>query len=1040
MRRHLLAVLAAILLAPLTPMVLVAAPAQADAGPATTHPRLLFSADDVKDLRTRVSTPGSVHAAAWARLQERAEGHLLKVHPDLLRPGVCVPGEPILLHGNYNGLECAYNLQNEMPTYLIDLGMAYQLSGDARYGRRVIELISALGDAGFPYWSGQDLGIGDLLEGVGLGFDWTYELMTPQERRKIVDDVTAHQDLLFVRPLFEYTNEASTYPSSNWMGVTAGGAGLTLLAIKGEPGAPTTFTSPPQTGFSNVPAFPETTYTFDQYLDKAMLQVRTYFRGGIDMQGASHEGTTYANYGLKNSVPFALAARREGLGDAMDGTGLPATHSWGGSGTINLPLGNPGGGTGMRLLSRWLALEQLPGEGQNFVPLNDSQRMQVGVDLQSLLFAINPDDGVAQWVWRRTVGELGTDYYREPHVPEYLREDKCRDPQETSSFAACDLFNLHGNVWTILFYRSPDQTPEVDPATLGPLSVHHSERGLVDARTGFKEETGEVVSTFEARRNGIAHFQYDLGNFTLYGEGGRWAVDPGFDCVACKDDGISHLGGYADQHNVVVIDNNRRTQASSSRYHFGTTIDRFLDAPNLSLAHADLRYAYNSGSPYAGRDHFFSRVPGRPVILGITDHMQRDSSPHVYRWQMLTNNDNVVTLDGTGFRIQQGLDGATLSGRVAAGGSAAGDLSVKRRDQLITTPTDDNGKVFPVVYTETPPQLAMDQMAVMALTPAGAEPAVTETIRVIDGNAIGVTWQGVQDVVIRKIVGRTAVSGDIATDASIAKFTRDGGETVMRDGTRLSAFGRSYVTVVGGTATVAVSGDSVQAIGASTNSYRVLAPQEVRSVTVNGAAVRSCRDGQHLVFPCKIVTSLELAAPASAPGTDAVVLSATLLGEGTPLAGETVSFSVGELSASGVTDSSGVATVSLPLMLHAGTYSVQAVFAARGDLAGSSAEAALQVVPDETVLTYTGDTQATGETVQVSAVLSEDEGVGLAGMSVSFTIGQTTVTVTTDATGTASTTMTVPDHGRSQDVRVRFAGTARHAPSAANATVRWGSG
>ena len=131
----------------------------------------------------------------------------------------------------------------------MELGLTYQLSGDPKYGRRAIDLLSALGDAGFPFWTQeQDLGLGDLLGGVGLSFDWTYQMMTPAERAKIVGDLTAFQDKLFVRPLFEYTNEASTYPASNWMGVTAGGAGLTLLAIKGEPGAPRRLRQPDRSG------------------------------------------------------------------------------------------------------------------------------------------------------------------------------------------------------------------------------------------------------------------------------------------------------------------------------------------------------------------------------------------------------------------------------------------------------------------------------------------------------------------------------------------------------------------------------------------------------------------------------------------------------------------------------------------------------------------------------------------------------------------------------------------------------------------------
>ena len=46
---------------------------------------------------------------------------------------------------------------------------------------------------------------------------------------------------------------------------------------------------------------------------------------------------------MKNSVPFALAARRAGLGDLITGTGLPN-------------------------MARWLAFEQLPGEGQSSSP------------------------------------------------------------------------------------------------------------------------------------------------------------------------------------------------------------------------------------------------------------------------------------------------------------------------------------------------------------------------------------------------------------------------------------------------------------------------------------------------------------------------------------------------------------------------------------------------------------------------------------------------------------------------------------------------
>ncbi len=597
MRRHLSVILLALLVssaAALCPGPVAVAGAQAPG----THPRLLFSAADVPGLRARVAA-GGVPQTAWERLRLKAEGLLLRVRPELIRAGV------------------KYDLQNELNTYLIELGLAYQLSGDARYGRHVVELLSAIGDAGYPFWSGQDLGIGDLLEGIGLGFDWSYELMTPAERTKIVGDLTAHELLLFDRTLLHPTNAASTYPVSNWMGVTGGGAGLALLAIDGEPGAPA--------GLAG-------------YLDVALDKVRTYLSVGFDPAGAGHEGLVYATYGLKNAVPFALAARRTGHGDLLAGTGLGNT-------------------------ARWAALEQLPGQGQSFVPLNDSQRLQLGVDFAALQFAIAPANGVAQWLWNRTVGPLATD---------------CYNPLAVVQVVTCDLLYLHGNVWTLLFYRTPAETPEVDPASVGALSVHHATRGLIDARTGFANGVNDVVSTFEARRDGIGHFQFDLGAFTLYGAGGQWAIDPGYSCVACGD---SNEAGYASAHNVVLVDGSQFTQATNSRYFTGTTIDEFVDAPNLSLAHADLRYAYEGSVPRAGRDHFFSRVPNRPVLLAIGDQLQRDATgSHAYTWQMLTALGNIAVPSGAGFQIQS-LSGANLSGRAAAGGLAAQDPAFGRRPE-----------------------------------------------------------------------------------------------------------------------------------------------------------------------------------------------------------------------------------------------------------------------------------------------------------------------------------------------------------------------
>lgn len=816
--------------------------------PTTVHPRLLFSAEDVAGIRARVAA-GGVPAAAWARLKEKADGHLIRVQPELVRNDI---GDPIKDEFGYDlqGLQKPYALQNEMTSYLIELGLAYQVSGDEKYGRHAIELLKALGDADWPFWTGGvDLGIGDLALGAGLAFDWTYELMTPQERSQIVSSITRNQETLFVRSLFEYHNEASEYQSSNWSGVMGGGVGMLLLAIKGEPEAPNGHDSPQGPTIPNIGGeFPARHYEFSDYLDKAIVKAGRYFAHGFDELGAGDEGHTYANYGLDRAVPFAVAARREGLADFI------AT-------------------SGVRNTSRWRALEQLPGEGQNFVNINDSTRTAGTVGFESLMFAVNPNDGIAQWNWRRTVGELGEDYYGDPYFPAPVADEACpldRWLDAPLVGAACPLLlHNHSNAWALLFYRTPAETPEVDPATTGPLSVHYKANGLVDTATGFADGAGEVISTFQARRNaeppgptGIGrtgHFQWDSGNFTLYGEGARWAIDPGSACVSC---GKNLDEGYASYHNTIVIDGARNTQSFNSRYFMGTTIDNFINAPNVSLTHADMRYAYSGNPsisfdpPFAGRDHLFSRVPGRPVVVGIADELERDPVPFArrYTWQMISDRTNLVSANGSGFTINA-LSGATLVGRAARNdnptttSTALTDPAFRIDPIWFKNTTDDDG-IHHKISTTTPPQQKLEQVTVLAITPPGAEPATTSVLRLNGANAVAVDWRGAHEVFLRRVRNASTVTGEVETDSRIAKFITGLGETVMRDGTYLKTDDRKYIAVDGSPATVTVSGNAVTAKGADTNTYRVYAPDEIATVTVNGAAVPSCRTGPYLNFPC----------------------------------------------------------------------------------------------------------------------------------------------------------------------------------------------
>ncbi len=138
----------------------------------------------------------------------------------------------------------------------------------------------------------------------------------------------------------------------------------------------------------------------------------------------------------------------------------------------------------------------------------------------------------------------------------------------------------------------------------------------------------------------------------------------------------------------------------------------------------------------------------------------------------------------------------------------------------------------------------------MALTPPGRAAATTTTLRLTGGNAIEVAWEGASDVVVRRLAGAGEVTGSVATDGTFAKFARGGGETIVRDGTRLSADGRDYVRVTGDDATTIVGGDEARGNGDGANRYRVFAPHPINRVLVNGAPAPWCRQAQEIVFPC----------------------------------------------------------------------------------------------------------------------------------------------------------------------------------------------
>jgi predicted alpha-1,2-mannosidase len=94
--------------------------------------------------------------------------------------------------------------------------------------------------------------------------------------------------------------------------------------------------------------------------------------------------------------------------------------------------------------------------------------------------------------------------------------------------------------------------------------------------------------------------------------------------------------------------------------------------------------------------------------------------------------------------------------------------------------------------------------------------------------------------------------------------------------------------------------------------------------------------------------------------------------------------------------------------------------------------------PIATTLTYTGDTRGKGTRVSLAALLATVGGDPVPNEVVTFEIQGQVLLATTDATGTARTVATVPDHGKSQQVVVRYAGNENYGPSETSATITWG--
>jgi hypothetical protein len=510
-----------------------------------------------------------------------------------------------------------------------------------------------------------------------------------------------------------------------------------------------------------------------------------------------------------------------------------------------------------------------------FVPRNDGGTLVGSLDeVLPTLFAVR-SDGVPGWLYDHTMGPQGDASFANP-VP-YQADNLTGTHSCTGVSAQYPTGNVYCG-WTapeamaIIYYKSPAQLARPDPASLTPLSQRYPKWGLVDMRTGWANGVNDLVATYEAKHGEAnpSHWQYDLGQFTVYGFGANFAVDSAYGHnYSCSSTTAVYQGGCPTTeagspvgHNVVLVGDDALpqlahdfTQINVDIASANETLPVYVNCPTMTFVRSDLRSAYNttvSAVPLAQRDMFFGRAAGEPVIIAVTDTLQPHAGADFYRWQMHTDGGNAVALLTGGFRITA-PNGAQMSGQVsdAAGTPSlvpyAWNETIYDQFESPLTHTILTSRTPPITGTTT----EMDHLALMAVVGPGAPNPVSSVLVASGGTIEEITWNGKDILAVSRAATATSVSsGRLTTDGSFAKVTSSAGETMLDQGTSLVLDGVTYVQVTGGAATVAVGGSSIIASGPTGASYTAFAPQTISSVTVNGTAVNSCRTGNTLKFPC----------------------------------------------------------------------------------------------------------------------------------------------------------------------------------------------
>ena len=257
------------------------------------HPRLILTDTDFARIR---ESSDPVYNAAKAEVMRVADYYMT---------------QPLLEYEIPDGIRLLA-ISRRALSRSFNLGMAYRLTGEVKYARRLYDEIDNV--CRFKDWNPYHfLDVGEMTCAVGLAYDWIYECMTEEEKKFIRESLISHG---FEPAMDDYLDRErkrsyrwyQDNPGDNWKMVCNGGITVAALAICDEEDVDTEY-------LSDIFGYAyENTYRAvrDFYLpDGSYSEGFTYWNYATDYLGyyvSALKTATGTDYGLADYKPVEDSA------------------------------------------------------------------------------------------------------------------------------------------------------------------------------------------------------------------------------------------------------------------------------------------------------------------------------------------------------------------------------------------------------------------------------------------------------------------------------------------------------------------------------------------------------------------------------------------------------------------------------------------------------------------------------------------------------------------------------------------------------------